>query len=246
MKIIFTLLFTISVTLLYAQDTLYYDAEYNKVSKDSVFAFYKITSFNKELNKYLRETYSSKHVLESQSYYKDAKCDTLDGEFKEYFKNSNKLKVKGNNTNNNYNGELTTYWENGNLRRRDIFKGGEFKEGICYDSNAVEIPHYDFETMPIYSRGDKKLLRDIIKNLKYPSKARKNNIEGRVMTSFVINKEGKVERIKIVTSVHPLLDDAAIETLKKFSEKALFIPAYKEMEPVNVRYNIPLNFKIVD
>lgn len=246
MKPIFCILFTLIIKLSFAQDTLYYNKENNIVSKNSMFSHYCVISFNKNLNKYLKETYSNDHFLKSQYYYKDAKCDTADGEFIDYYLQSNKLKVKGYLSNNIYNGELTTYWMNGNLRRRDIFEKGEFKEGVCYDSNLNVIPHYDFEIQPKYKNGDNKLIRDIAKNMKYPSEAKKKNIEGKVYTSFVVNKEGKIESIKIVKSIHPLIDEAALETLKKFSQKAVFIPGYREMEAVNVQYNIPLNFKIAN
>jgi protein TonB len=73
----------------------------------------------------------------------------------------------------------------------------------------------------------------------YPEKAKMTGIKGKVFVSFVINKEGEVEGIEIISGVHPLLDNASIEAIEKLP---LMIPAYQKGKKVNFKYTIPVNF----
>ena len=66
-------------------------------------------------------------------------------------------------------------------------------------------------------------------------------IEGRVTVSFTITKEGKVTDVKVRKPVHPLLDEAAINIIKKMPQ---WEPAMFKNEPVNTLYTIPINFKL--
>lgn len=244
MNRILTLLLLFSTTFLFAQDTIYYNIDQKKVSKDSEFATYEVNQFKKEKNRYFSETYNTNHSLRWKSSYKDSLYTNLDGESIVYFENSNKIKSLKNYVNDTLHGELTTYWKNGTLRRKDLFENGKLKEGVCYDSNAVVIPHFDYEIIPEYIGGESKLLKDISLNTKYPFTARENNIQGKVYLSFIVNEEGNVENIQVTKSVHPLLDNAALKCLTKTFKKNKFTPGYEDLEPVKVQYNMPINFNI--
>ena len=85
-----------------------------------------------------------------------------------------------------------------------------------------------------------KISEHIKKNFNYPKEAKKNRITGKVIASFIINKEGEIQNI---TTRGPengkLLEDEArriISLLPKMKSGT------QRGEPVNVRYSIPLNF----
>ena len=87
---------------------------------------------------------------------------------------------------------------------------------------------------------NQKMNEHLRKHFKYPNKAAEDNIQGKVIVSFVINKEGKVVDIQ-TNGGHKLLQKEArriIALLPKFT------PAVKNGKPVNIMYSIPINFKL--
>lgn len=89
--------------------------------------------------------------------------------------------------------------------------------------------------------GNQNINPFIAKNIVYPPEAIAQGIEGRVTVSFTITKEGKVTDVKVRKPVHPLLDEAAINIIKKMPQ---WEPAMFKNEPVNTLYTIPINFKL--
>ena len=89
----------------------------------------------------------------------------------------------------------------------------------------------------------KQFLNDHVnKNFNYPEKAIKNKINGKVLITFTINKEGKVDSI---------LTDGADEILQKEARRIIsilpqFKPGIESGKPVNVKYSVPLTFKLPD
>jgi TonB family protein len=78
-------------------------------------------------------------------------------------------------------------------------------------------------------------------NLTYPQSCIEQRIEGRVIVSFVVDKSGAVRDAAIVKSVAPELDEAALNVVMAMPR---WIPGRKGGEAVNVKYTIPLNFKL--
>ena len=53
----------------------------------------------------------------------------------------------------------------------------------------------------------------LAENFQYPSKAKKNKAEGRVMANFIVNKEGSISNVNVVRGIDSLLDAEAIRVL---------------------------------
>ena len=87
-----------------------------------------------------------------------------------------------------------------------------------------------------------KISEHIKKNFNYPKEAKKNRITGKVIASFIINKEGEIQNI---TTRGPengkLLEDEARRIISLLPKMK---PSTQGGEPVNVRYSIPLNFNL--
>ena len=88
---------------------------------------------------------------------------------------------------------------------------------------------------------DEGVMRHVVKETKYPSKARRKGIQGQVIVRFVVERDGSVGDIKVVRPVHPLLDEEAVRVVKTFPD---FSPGLKRGKPVRVSYNLPLNFAL--
>lgn len=70
------------------------------------------------------------------------------------------------------------------------------------------------QQIPVFPGGWSAFMQWLTKNLKYPKLAQQNKIQGMVVVSFIVNKDGSVADIKIATSVDPLLDREALRVMK--------------------------------
>lgn len=106
------------------------------------------------------------------------------------------------------------------------------------DPNAV---YQVTEQMPEFPGGDEKLLDFIKKNLRYPKEAIQNNIQGRVICEFIVEKDGTLSNTKIVRSLSPECDKEAIRIINA-------MPKWEPGRMRNVRvrtiYTIPVAFRL--
>lgn len=87
----------------------------------------------------------------------------------------------------------------------------------------------------------KLLLSHLIKNLKYPAIARETEIEGIVIISFVIDRNGNLKDIEIIRDIGGGCGAAAIKVIKQLTN---WVPGKHNHQPVNVKYVIPVKFKL--
>lgn len=97
------------------------------------------------------------------------------------------------------------------------------------------------EEMPEFPGGDNALFQFLNDNVKYPVIAQENRISGRVITCFIIDKTGSVKNIEVVRGVHPLLDAEAIRVMSLMPS---WNPGKQKGEFVNVKYTLPVNFRM--
>lgn len=97
------------------------------------------------------------------------------------------------------------------------------------------------EEMPQFPGGNEAMIKFIAENLKYPKTAMDKGEQGRVILSFVIDKRGKVGDVKLIRSVSPELDAEAIRVIQAMPD---WIPGKQKGKAVNVRYTIPIVFKL--
>ncbi len=83
----------------------------------------------------------------------------------------------------------------------------------------------------------------IVNNFKYPKKAKRKGITGKAYVEFIINKKGDITKATIVrSSGNDMLDTAAKELI--MSIPSLYKPAFQKGKAVNVKYTIPIGFKL--
>ena len=101
---------------------------------------------------------------------------------------------------------------------------------------------YDIvEVMPQFPGGQGELMKFLRNNVKYPAEAQKKKIEGRVIVGFVVDKKGRVVNPMVERSVHPLLDAEALRVIKRMPK---WKPGRVNGEPINVKYRLPITFKL--
>ncbi|MBQ4449578.1 MAG: energy transducer TonB [Prevotella sp.] len=97
------------------------------------------------------------------------------------------------------------------------------------------------EQMPSFPGGDAALMRYLSKNIKYPPLAEENGIQGRVICSFVVERDGSVSDIRIKRSVDPSLDK---EAMRVVSAMPKWIPGRQNGQMVRVKYTLPVTFRL--
>jgi len=78
------------------------------------------------------------------------------------------------------------------------------------------------------------------KDIRYPERARKAGIEGRVIVQFIVNEEGKVENPRVIRGIGGGCDEEALRAVSN----ALFKPGRQRGQPVRVQYSLPVIFKL--
>lgn len=109
------------------------------------------------------------------------------------------------------------------------------------DSTAKEEVFMVAEQMPEYPGGMKEMLKFLQDNLKYPENAMKNNVQGRVIVQFVVEKDGTPTEFKVLRSVDPDLDAEALRVLQTMPK---WKPGMQRGEVVRVKYTVPVSFKL--
>lgn len=98
------------------------------------------------------------------------------------------------------------------------------------------------EQNPSFPGGDKELMKWLQKNLKYPAAAQENNIQGRVIVSFVVNKDGSIVDPKIVKTANDQSLDK--EAMRVVSAMPKWIPGKQRGKNVRVKYSLPVTFRL--
>ena len=106
------------------------------------------------------------------------------------------------------------------------------------NSNRV----YDVvEQMPSFPGGISGLRTYLNQNIRYPAEAQENCVQGRVVVSFVVGKDGHISDVTVLRSVDPSLDKEAIRVVRNMPR---WTPGKQGGEPVRVRYNVPVSFRL--
>ena len=96
------------------------------------------------------------------------------------------------------------------------------------------------EDMPTFKGKDAKEFRKYIaENVIYPDIAVENGITGKVIVSFVVNKDGRVVNAEIEESIDPSLDKEAIRVVESSPK---WKPGEQRGKAVNVQFTFPINF----
>lgn len=94
---------------------------------------------------------------------------------------------------------------------------------------------------PYFPGGTPAVLNYLSKNIVYPAQAVTEKIEGKVVLQFTITKKGRIKDVEVIKSAHPLLDAEAVRVLERMPK---WVPGKKDGKPINVKYALPVTFKL--
>ena len=94
---------------------------------------------------------------------------------------------------------------------------------------------------PSFPGGDLACMEWLRDNIKYPAEAIEKGIEGRVIVTFVVTKDGKITNAEVVRPADPLLNEEALRVLRFMPD---WIPAKRNGQNVDLQYTLPLTFRL--
>lgn len=106
------------------------------------------------------------------------------------------------------------------------------------DINGV----YDIvEQMPMFPGGDRKLMEYLASSIQYPLECKESCIQGRVIVTFVVERDGSISHAKVAKSLDPRLDAEALRVVNAMPK---WIPGRQNGVTVAVKYTIPVTFRL--
>ena len=96
------------------------------------------------------------------------------------------------------------------------------------------------EDMPEFPGGTQAMLEFFQSNITYPENCKRDSIQGRVLVTFVVEKDGSITDVEVVKSVHPDLDAAAVNMIKQMPA---WKPGRQKGKTVRVKYTVPVNYR---
>jgi len=97
------------------------------------------------------------------------------------------------------------------------------------------------EEQPKYPGGNQEMFKFLGRNIKYPTKAANNNVQGKVFLQFVVTTDGDVRDIKVLKGIGAGCDEEAARVLALFPK---WTPGKQDGKPVNVQFTLPVNFQL--
>ena len=97
------------------------------------------------------------------------------------------------------------------------------------------------EKMPSFPGGQDALFDFIEKNIKYPKVAEDNGIQGRVLVTFIVKKDGSLSDVRVAKSADPALDKEAVRLVKSMPK---WNPGIHRGRYVNVKFTVPVTFRL--
>ena len=97
------------------------------------------------------------------------------------------------------------------------------------------------EQMPSFPGGQQKLMDYLSENIRYPKELAEASIQGRVIVTFIVEKDGSISNVKVAKSLDPLLDKEAVRVVSGMPK---WIPGRQNGVAVRVRYIIPVTFRL--
>lgn len=113
---------------------------------------------------------------------------------------------------------------------------------ISLKSETQEKPVYQFvEQEPEYPGGEDALLKFISEKVRYPKKALREFIMGRVYVDFVVDSTGSIDQLQVVQGISPECD---AEALRVMAQMKPWKPGKQNGKAVRTQYSIPIGYDL--
>lgn len=119
--------------------------------------------------------------------------------------------------------------------------GKPMETSVLSQSPGEEEVFLVVEESPEFPGGTNALMGYLRDNMVIPDSCRENNIQGRVLVTFIVEKDGSITKPVVVKSVNHLLD---AEALRLVSAMPKWKPGRQNGQAQRVKFTIPINFRL--
>jgi TonB family protein len=132
-------------------------------------------------------------------------------------------------------------WKPGEQRGKKVSVSYNIPIKFSLDDDKVDSVFTVVEEMPKFPGGEKALINYLAKNIKYPDKAKKDKVQGRVFVSFVVEKDGSIGDVKVLRGIGGGCDEESIRVVQNMPN---WTPGMQRGKAVRVAYNLPIKFSL--
>lgn len=97
------------------------------------------------------------------------------------------------------------------------------------------------ERVPSFPGGIEAFYKFLSKNIVYPKAARDKNTQGKVILSFIVERDGKLSDVKVARGIGDGCDEEAVRVIKL---SPAWKPGTQNGHTVRVAYSVPINFAL--
>jgi len=127
---------------------------------------------------------------------------------------------------------------NQDIRIDEPVGNSDIKQVVEEDPNKI---FASVENLPEFPGGQDKFISYLSKNIRYPAVDRENGTQGRVILTFVVERDGSLTDIKVTRSLSQGTDAEATRVLKNSPR---WKPGIQNGRPVRVQYSVPVSFAL--
>ena len=135
-----------------------------------------------------------------------------------------------------------------NLKTQDASTSEDYwvdiEEYDIGEADSTDEVFWVVDQRPEFPGGEAALMEYLRSNLEYPENCKKNKVQGRVLISFVVNKDGSIVEPAVVKSAGPKGVELDVEALRVISGMPAWTPGMQNGEAVRVQYTIPVAFQL--
>lgn len=108
-------------------------------------------------------------------------------------------------------------------------------------TEETDQPYSYVEQMPQFPGGELEMIKFIRLNLRYPPMAQENRITGTVVVNFVVDRDGKITRVKVIRGVGGGCDEEAVRVISKMPT---WSPGKQGGKAVLVSFTVPIRYSL--
>lgn len=99
------------------------------------------------------------------------------------------------------------------------------------------------EEQPEYPGGNAEMFKFLARNIRYPTRASKADVQGKVFVNFIVTSDGNIKDVKILKGIGFGCDEEAIRVISKFPK---WTPGKQDGKAVSVKFTVPINFMLAE
>lgn len=233
----------------FGQDTLYYDQHFDPVLDPAAAQFTQVSNCDPQDSvRCVVMTFDAQRGLIAVMKYANYPEHILHGRCSYWYEHG-RLCQEANYRYDKKQGPETVFYRNGQIKRKIVWDNDTIVSGSFFLEDGTpkaevfleDLQPEEWQMPPSFPGGGDSLLRYLANTIYYPEVARRNYIQGRVLTSFVVDRGGKISDVRIEKSVSPEIDKEAIRVLQKMPR---WQPARINGIPIQVRFKLPVWFRL--